>query len=140
MIKDWKHHEGEVNIYGDATGGAPGSAKVKGSDWDLVEVELNKEFKGRLNFNVPRGNPAERARINSVNSRLKNVKGKIKMLVDPVNAKHTADDLDAVMLIEGGSGEIDKKSDKSITHLTDGVGYYVFRDFSIKRDSLIITR
>src|SRR4051794_28866483 len=40
LIADWSHHAGPIHIYGDATGGAQGSARVQGSDWDLVKAEL----------------------------------------------------------------------------------------------------
>jgi hypothetical protein len=33
---DWGNHEGLIYCYGDSTGGAGGSAKVEGSDWDII--------------------------------------------------------------------------------------------------------
>jgi hypothetical protein len=40
VIQDWGAHPGQVYLYGDATGGAQGSARVSGSDWQLVHQEL----------------------------------------------------------------------------------------------------
>ena len=48
LIADWENHKGRVVCYGDATGGAGGSAKVKGSDWDLIKEELHPVFGQQL--------------------------------------------------------------------------------------------
>jgi hypothetical protein len=127
LALDWGEHEGEVHVYGDATGGARGTAKVHGSDWDLVKAELRPVFGERLRMRVPRSNPAERARVNAMNSRLRTADDAIHMLVDPVDCPHVVEDLEGVTLLEGGSGEIDKKRAPKLTHLTDALGYYVQR-------------
>jgi hypothetical protein len=64
---------GRVEVYGDATGGARGTAQVEGSDWDLAKKVLrdgdpSQEIKGfgpRVQFHVKPANPAERARVNA---------------------------------------------------------------------------
>lgn len=127
IAKDWGHHRGPVYLYGDATGGARGTAKVQGSDWDLVKRELSPVFPGMLRFRVPKGNPRERVRVNTVNSQLLNVDKEPRLFVDPVKAKHLVTDLAGVRLVEGGSGEIDKKSYPKLTHISDGLGYMLFR-------------
>ena len=128
ILQDWGSHRGPVRIYGDATGGARGTAKVAGSDWDLVRQELRQ-----MNpmFDVPPSNPPERARINAVNSRLKSGDGTIRLMVDPQAAPHVVRDLEGVRLLEGGSGEIDKKHDPELTHLSDALGYYIERVFPV---------
>ena len=40
-------------------------------------------------------------------------------------APNVAKDFEGVTLLEGGSGEIDKKNNEALTHLTDALGYYV---------------
>tara|TARA_Y100000310_G_scaffold323143_1_gene383119 strand:- start:3033 stop:4379 length:1347 start_codon:yes stop_codon:yes gene_type:complete len=140
LAQDWAKHSGDVLVYGDATGGARGTAKVSGSDWDLIKAELRPVFGERLKFRVPRANPRERSRVNAVNSRLRTADGAIHMLVDPEAAPHVIDDLEGVTLLEGGSGEIDKrrrgpshsegsgrKHAPQLTHLTDAIGYYILR-------------
>jgi hypothetical protein len=131
IIRDWGDHKGWVSVYGDATGGNRGSAKVAGSDWDLARAELAPVFGNRLMFKVPQANPPERSRLNAVNSRLLNARGEIHMMVDPVAAPNVVKDLDGVRLLKGGSGEIDKKADPHLSHLTDAVGYYVAKEFPI---------
>ena len=125
IAEDWKGHKTDVLCYGDATGGAKGTAKIKGSDWELIEAELRPVFGDKLDFYVKRANPPERARINAVNSRLLTTDGTIHCLVDPEKAPTVVDDFDNVLLLEGGAGEIDKKKDKTITHWTDAFGYYI---------------
>ena len=132
LIQDWGAHEGFVRCYGDATGGARGSAKVQGSDWDLVRSALRSHFGQRLRFRVPNANPSERARINAVNSRLKSASGEVRMMVDPQRCPWLVRDFEGVGLLEGGSGEIDKKKDSTITHLSDAAGYYVAREFPVR--------
>jgi len=136
LIQDWGEHKGRVFCYGDATGGARGSAKTEGSDWDLVKEELRPAFGERLFFRVPKANPAERARINAVNTRLKNGAGDVHLLVDPSKAPHVVRDLEGVRLLEGGSGELDKKNDPQLTHISDALGYYIAEEFPIQSRKL----
>jgi hypothetical protein len=130
LIEDWGEHEGEIYCYGDATGGSKGSAKVKGSDWDLVKQKLWKHFGNRVKFRVPKANPRERVRVNSMNSRLLNVYEEVFMVVDHT-CKYTIKDFEGVRVIEGGTGEIDKKRDPKLSHLTDGIGYYIAKEYPI---------
>jgi len=128
LIADWGKHEGNFFLYGDATGGAKGSAKVEGSDWDLIEEHLSNRLRtgGRRVYSyVQKGNPSERARVNSVNSRLESANGDIRLRIDPDKAPHVVRDLDATMTLKGGSGEIDKDADSSLSHISDAIGYYM---------------
>ena len=136
LIQDYGRHEGPVICYGDATGGARGSAKVAGSDWDLIKSTLRAHFGDRVSFKVPNSNPTERARVNAVNSRLRNTAGEVRMMVDPVSAPHVVADLEGVTVLEGGSGEIDKKKNKKLTHISDALGYYIAREFPIHNTQL----
>ena len=131
IVADWGKHEGKVRIYGDATGGARGSARVQGSDWDLVRTELRATFGDRADYRIPLSNPSERARINAMNSRLRQGNGDIRLMVDPAKAPNVVRDFEGVRLLEGGSGEIDKKIDSRLTHLSDAVGYYVVKEFPV---------
>lgn len=135
LIEDWGDHQGKIYCYGDATGGARGSAKVKGSDWDLIKGELNGHFgDNRMFYRVKSKNPSERSRINAVNSRLLSTSGIIRLMVEPSMAPNVVRDFEGVKLLEGGSGEIDKKHDPKLTHLTDGIGYYIEHKYPIVRD------
>lgn len=131
IIQDWGRHQGRVVCFGDASGGARGSAKVAGSDWDLIKAQLRPVFRERLFFEVPAANPAVRARINAVNTRLKAGDGTIRMMVDPARAPHVVKDLEGVRLLAGGSGEIDKKADPALSHISDALGYCIERVFPV---------
>jgi hypothetical protein len=133
VLQDWGQHPGPVNCYGDATGGAQGSARVQGSDWQLVRAELQPVFGNRLNFRVPQANPKERVRINAVNSRLLSAAGDIRMMVDPVRAPHVVRDFEGVQALEGGAGEIDKKVNPELSHLSDAIGYYCVKEWPLEQ-------
>lgn len=136
LVHDFGAHKGLVRCYGDATGGASGSAKVMGSDWELIEKELRPQFRERLSFDVPSANPLERSRINATNSRLRSSTKDVRMMVDPVKAPHIVRDFEGVVLLKGGSGEIDKKATPLLTHFTDAIGYYCQRRFPVSGPQL----
>jgi hypothetical protein len=133
----WAQHLGQVRCYGDASGGARGSAKIQGSDWELIEKELKPVFKERLSFRVKEANPPERSRINAVNSRFLSTTKDIRMMVDAAKAPHVVKDFEGVTLLKGGAGEIDKKSTPTLTHLSDAIGYYVEFQFPVTGQSMI---
>ena len=139
LVEDWGTHQGEVRIYGDASGGMRRTSATTGSDWDIVMAILKPVFGDRLKIRVPRANPGERGRVNAMNTRCKNAAGDIRLVVDARKAPKTAADLDGVRLVEGGSGEIDKHYDKTLTHLSDALGYYIFYEFS-GGGAVIVTR
>lgn len=136
LLEDWGHHKGKVWCYGDATGGARGTAQTEGSDWELIKKILTRHWGDSLYFEVPRGNPAERARINAVNSRCASMAGDIRLYVDPVEARHVIRDFESAVLLEGGA-ELDKKSSKDVTHITDALGYYVWREYPVQGERII---
>jgi hypothetical protein len=134
LIKDWGAHQGQIYCYGDATGGAGGSAKILGSDWQIIKDVLWDHYgRDRVHFKVDLANPRERDRVNSVNSRLLSTDGKIRMMADPEHCPHIVDDFEGVVCVEGGSGEIDKTSNTEITHLSDAIGYYCAKEYPVKK-------
>lgn len=139
IVEDWGKHQGDVYLYGDASGGMRRTSGTTGSDWDIVQEVLKPVFGARLHMRVPRANPGERARVNSMNTRCKNAAGDIRLMVDVRKAPKTAADLDGVRVVEGGSGEIDKNYDKRLTHLSDALGYYTAYEF-LGGGAVIITR
>jgi hypothetical protein len=124
LIKDWGDHRGDVTCFGDASGGAGGSAKVAGSDWEIIEAMLGNVFGDRLAFDIPRRNPSERSRVNAMNSRLRSVgSNAIRMLIDPITCPHLLNDLEQVICNKDGS--VSKPKDSILTHPSDALGYYV---------------
>lgn len=131
LAEEWGQHKGYVFCYGDATGGAKGSAKVAGSDWDIIKRELYRVFGERLKFRVPQANPRERQRVNALNSRLLNTFGDPSFVVDGYHAPYTVKDFEGVRVDDAGA--IDKHKDPELSHLTDGIGYYVHREYPIRK-------
>lgn len=127
IVNKYGNHRERVTCYGDSTGGARGTAKVSGSDWDLVEKVLKPVFGYNFRMDVPRSNPRERVRINAVNSRLESVDKHIRLRLDKSSTPNLIRDLEGVRL-KDGTGEIDK-TDLKLTHLTDALGYYISRKF-----------
>lgn len=130
LIKDWGSHKGPVHVYGDATGGAQGSAKLAGSDWEIIARKIKAAYGDRYASRVPKANPTERSRVNAVNSRLMTAGGGVRLNIDP-KCVNLIKDLEGVRVLDGGSGEIDKKSDKKLTHISDALGYYIVKDYPI---------
>lgn len=134
----FKEHPNHVYVYGDATGGAGGSAKVQGSDWDLVKKILKPVFGSRLHFRVPNGNPLERLRVNSLNTRFRAHDGTVRMHVSKVCQK-SIEDYEGVTTHEDGSGEIVKEKDSLLTHISDATGYYVVKKHPLAGASASVT-
>lgn len=131
ILTDWGEHQGQVWLEGDSTGGNSGTAKLAGSDWDIIKQVLMPKFGARLFDKVPKSNPPERTRVNAVNSRIRNGAGEVRLMVDPAKAPHVVKDFEGVPLVKGGSGEIDKKADEKLTHISDAIGYYIARQFPL---------
>lgn len=136
LIEMFGDHKGRVTCYGDATGGARGTAKVEGSDWELIESAMRRHYKERVAFRVKAANPAERARVNAMNTRMLNGVGEVRLMVDAKRCPETVKDLDGVSLLKGGSGEIDKQASPLRTHWTDALGYRVEYDFPASGPSI----
>ncbi len=144
LMQLYGNHDPQIVCYGDSTGGSGGSAQINGSDWDLIRKFIREHYRIKLSntpltwdkvesrekirFRLPRHNPRERVRLNAINARIKSSEGVIRFMVDP-KCIHTIRDFEGVRLLEGGSGEIDKKHDLRLTHLTDAIGYYVNMEF-----------
>ena len=137
LMADYGSHGGPVICYGDATGGAGGTASVSGSDWSIIRAIFHHEGpwpRAHVRYKVPLSNPRERVRVNAVNSLCRAANGDVRLCVDPVRAPHVIVDFEGVRLLEGGSGEIDKKHDPDLTHLTDALGYMVAMEYPVARE------
>lgn len=132
IIEDWGTHQGEIELYGDASGGARHTSATEGSDWEIIKGMMNEQYGARrVHSNVRRENPTERARVNTVNSLCKSQAGLVRLLVNPLKAPMLVKDLEGVRVLAGGSGEIDKKHDLSLTHSSDALGYIIHEEFPI---------
>ena len=146
LVESWGHHKGAIEIYGDASGGARRSSATTGTDWDIIKQVL-KGAGLQVHTRVPRSNPPIKSRVNALNRRIlsgasyvqygdqiqiDSSTAKPSLLVDPFTCTHLINDLEGVSVIPGSAGEIDKKSDLSLTHLSDALGYFVHRKYPMK--------
>ncbi len=135
ILKKYSKHEGDVYLYGDPAGAAAGSAKVQGSDWDLIRAKFepifntNKPRRIRLKWRVSKAAPRERVRINATNSRIQSEDGMIRTLVSRKNCPYTIASLSGTVL--DADGKIKKEQGEQVTHWSDAYGYYCARQWSI---------
>ena len=123
LMERYGTHAGPVELYGDATGGARHTSQTMGSDIDIARREL--KFTGGVAIKFPAANPSERARVNALNARCLNGLGERQFYVDGAKCPQVVLDLSNVGVVEGGSGQIDKKADVRRGHLLDCVSYVV---------------
>lgn len=126
LIADWGHHTGEVWCYGDPAGGAKVSSGVQGPDWDLLKQWLRRPFPHAV-YDVDKAHPPQRARVASTNLRCCNAAGERRLFVDPTKAPNLTRDLEQQLVVKGGTGELDKTTDPTVGHASDGLGYCVHK-------------
>lgn len=131
LIDRWRQHRGAIECDGDPAGGARHTSQSGGSDWDIIEREMRGAFGTRASMRRLHSAPAERARVNSLNTRLMTTDGKHHLAVDP-SCVHTREDFERVVTKKDGSGEIDKPSGSLWSHLSDSIGYYTARRFPVR--------
>jgi hypothetical protein len=131
-------HKAQVFAEGDPAGGASGSAKVDGSDVDLIRRVMSPVLGGRLSMRFMAAAPRVVARLNAVNARLKSADGQVRLLVASECA-NTIRDFEQVHLKEGAAHvEIEKAGSGAkalLSHLSDGFGYYCARQFPVRTNS-----
>lgn len=66
-----------------------------------------------------------------MNSRCKTADGTIHFILDKTHTKYLQKDFEGVTTHDGTAGEIDKKSEKALTHLTDAFGYMIHAEHPI---------
>ncbi len=113
-----------VYVYGDASGGA-GSRRTNANktDYEIIEQKFRSAFASGLTPMWRSTNMPVSTRVLAMNSRMRNAQGKVSFAVDP-RCKQLIRDLERVSYIKGSS-EIDKDSDKTLTHMSDAVGYFI---------------
>ena len=125
IAQNWQKHQGPVDVYYDPSGGSRHTSQGQdGTDIDVIETFLGPVFGNRLTMVGPRKEPGQRQRINALNARILAADHKARLLVDPDRCPHIIEDFEGVRILEGTAGEIDKKSDPHLSHLSDGIAYF----------------
>ena len=111
--------QGEVRLYGDATGRA---GKTTGPSDHAV---LREVFPGAT-WLIGAHNPHVRDRVAAVNGRCRTMSGAVHFAIDPACVKLIAD-LEQVVFAD--NGELDKASNPVLTHLSDAVSYGIVKEW-----------
>lgn len=123
-----------IDVYGDATAEQRRTSASR-TDWQII-----KDFFGRYpdrfraSFNVPRANPAVKDRINLVNAQLRNHAGQHRLKVDG-RCHHLIKDFEEVQWKSDPYGNTLadlNKTNPMRTHVSDAVGYFIAREFSMR--------
>jgi hypothetical protein len=112
-------HVGPLRIYGDATGK---SAKTTGP----ADHQILREMFPGATWCIGHANPHEKDRIAAVNACCETASGEHRLTIDGSCAGLIAD---LEQVIFGDNGELDKKSNPELTHLSDALGYWLVKDF-----------
>ncbi len=128
-----------VYVYGDATSESSRGFKntaASRTDWQIIrEFFARHADRFHVQFRVPSSNPTQRDRVNCMNAKLRNHAGDRSLFVN-ATCEELAIDLEQVTWKSDAAGnvltDIDK-SDPLRTHLSDALGYYVAREFPMKR-------
>ncbi|HLH41383.1 MAG TPA: terminase family protein [Bryobacteraceae bacterium] len=128
FARRFPRHSGGVVVYADASGA---NRQTTGKS----DVEILKQFFrgggwGRVEFRIPTKNPPVRDRIALMNAKLAAASGNRTLKVSR-RCKELIKDLEQVSYKEG-SQIVDKARDPKRTHLTDALGYLVWREFEGK--------
>lgn len=112
---------GQLRIFGDATG--TGAKTTGPSDHAVV-----REVFPAATWCIPRSNPHEKDRVAAVNACCETMSGLSRLSIDP-SCHALIADLEQVIVAD--NGELDKTSNRELTHLSDALGYWLVRDFPV---------
>jgi len=117
-------HPAGLVVYADATG-----ARLQTSGTTDLEI-LKKFFRGgaygKVQFRIPKSNPAVRDRVMLMNAKLESAAGERKLKAHP-RCKELIKDFEQVTYKEN-SLVVDKDRDPRRTHLSDALGYLVWQE------------
>jgi hypothetical protein len=124
FVRRYGSHPGKVVVYGDSSGNH--RQTTGNTDYEIIReyFETYCNLKVRLQQNT--SNPDVRDRVNLVNRQLRSAAGAVSLVVDP-KCKELAKDLEEVCY-RAESGDIDKNRDRMRTHLSDALGYLIWRE------------
>lgn len=112
---------GPLHIYGDASGQA---AKTTGP----ADHAVLREVFPHAHWYIPKANPHVRDRVAAVNARCETMDGRHHLAVDPACERLIAD-LEQVVFAD--NGDLDKRSNPLLTHISDALGYAVVQEWPV---------
>jgi hypothetical protein len=117
-------HMAGVRVYGDASGGHMQTTGT--SDYQVIREFFRNAGYPRVEYRVPKANPAVRERVGLVNSKLQSADGAKRLVIDR-RCKELVKDFEQV-LYKPDTTVMDKDKDPKRTHLSDALGYLVWQE------------
>lgn len=143
MVREFRNkfpaHQGELWIYGDATGNGRNPQTGK-SCYDLVRLYL-RGYPASQVWKVPVVNPQVIDRINAFNLKMRGVDGQVGILIDPDKCPELTRDLKEVVIRGGKIIKVKKREDPYFyrTHASDSASYLIFREWPVVRALMAAT-
>lgn len=131
-LKVWRSAGNQVlpiKIYGDASGHHHTTAATQ-SDWEVIELFLRSHKELKADWQVTNANPQVRDRVVCVNSMLRAMDGTVKLFISP-KCVELRKDFEQVVWAEGSSTGLEKRKAPMRTHVSDALGYLIWRDFRV---------
>jgi hypothetical protein len=125
-----------LKIYGDPAGDQRRTSASQ-TDWQILRRAADgwkHTFQIGVEFHVSSAAPAVRDRVNAVNALLCNAADERNLLVDP-SCKMLITDLERVSWKSDGAGNLSAElsnKDKMLTHVSDALGYCVWRHTDLR--------
>lgn len=112
-----------VILIGDASGKATKTSASGETDYTIVCAAIHNAGMTYENI-TPEGNPPIKDRVNCFNSHLKSADGSVHFWLHPKNCAPLRKDMQRVTW-KPGTGKLFEGTDGSLTHASDGVGYWI---------------
>ena len=143
MVREFRNrypaHQGELWIYGDATGNGRNPQTGK-SCYELVRLYL-RGYSATQVWKVAMINPPVIDRVNAFNLKMRGADGLVGVLIDPDKCPELVRDLKEVVIRGGQIVKVKKREDPYFyrTHASDSAGYLVFREWPVVKTLMAST-
>jgi hypothetical protein len=128
FARRYPRHAAGLAVYADATGS---NMQTTGkSDLTMVKEFFRSGEYGEVKYKIPTKNPPVRDRLALMNGKLAAADGQRTLKVDS-RCRELIKDFEQVTYKEG-SQVVDKERDSKRTHLSDALGYLLWREFEGK--------
>lgn len=120
-----------IHIYGDASGTRATSGLT---DYMMIQHMLHEYGYPEPTIKVDASNPLVKNRVNSVNVMLKNAAGESRIFINGEKCTRLIKDFENVKWAR--NQQLDKVTDHTLTHASDGFGYMVWQEFPIESPAI----